>query len=140
MAVCLSFGFLYPPVAVLGAVASLVLWKGRALVLERRVQLEPEGTTPPSAASLLMCGGVMWLGVVLVFSARVVSGKNLENLGVILTMSLSMCAAVCRWWRNRSEVPTDAMDAPVMEPSAVCVELDALAAAFAEEAHFTTAP
>ena len=131
VAVCLLIGFLYPPVAILGAATNLALWKGRALVLQRRVWLRSEGTRPPSAVPLLMCGGVMWLGVVLVFSTRVISG-NLENLGVIVTMSLSMCAAVYRWWRSGTEMSTDAMDAALMEHSNVSAELDALAAAFSE--------
>ena len=103
VAVSLAFGFVYPPVAVLGAAASLALWKGRELVLRRRLaqsQHKREGTRPPSILAVVMCGGTMWACVVLVFSARAVQGgQYLLSLGPVVSMTLSMC--VCFAWHRR---------------------------------------
>ena len=151
--VCLTFGFVYPPVALLGVVSSAAMWRGRELVVRRKLEqglhwhgnwLRAEGAGPPSGISLCMCGGMVLLGVGLVFSAKAVSEGQLQNIGPVVSMAVCLSACAAWHWRGRKTVTwaatgsekahglTTAAAAAVRDDWDVSAELSALAASLAE--------
>ena len=159
--VCLTFGFVYPPVALLGVVSSAAMWRGRELVVRRKLAqglhwhgnwLRAEGAGPPSGLSLCMCGGMVLLGVGLVFSAKAVSEGQVQNIGPVVSMAvcLSACAAwhwrrqiTCTWAATEKSEGTLVSAAGAATATAtgawdVSAELSALAASLAEHREMET--